>query len=150
MPCFRRPLEVEMSFLGLITSPFSQSQQTLPPLQRNADATPPANPPSLWSACRMNSPSRPKKRKQVHLISSAFVYNVWRVVRMKELKRHCPQVTFVLAFKAKRGEANSCYYSIQVPQLALVLATSNMFPSDAYSGFLATLPCSIFEQRCHF
>lgn len=44
MPCFRRPLEVEMSFLALITSPFSQSQQTPPPLQRNADSSPPAQP----------------------------------------------------------------------------------------------------------
>lgn len=32
MPRFSRPLEVEMSFLGLLTSPFSQCQQTLPPL----------------------------------------------------------------------------------------------------------------------
>lgn len=48
MPCFRRPLEVEMSFLGLLTSPFSQSQQTPPPLQRNADTlpNPPTSPPS--------------------------------------------------------------------------------------------------------
>lgn len=50
MPCFRRPLEVEMSFLGLITSPFSQSQQTLttpiPPSptkpRRSADISPPS------------------------------------------------------------------------------------------------------------
>lgn len=67
MPCFRRPLEVEMSFLALITSPFSQSQQTPPPLQRNADSSPPAQP--CGQLCRDEFGVSPQK--QSHLARSA-------------------------------------------------------------------------------
>lgn len=67
MPCFRRPLEVEMSFLALITSPFSQSQQTPPPLQRNADSSPPAQP--CGQLCRDEFSVSPQK--QSHLARSA-------------------------------------------------------------------------------
>lgn len=67
MPCFRRPLEVEMSFLALITSPFSQSQQTPPPLQRNADSSPPAQ--SCRQLCRDEFGVSPQK--QSHLARSA-------------------------------------------------------------------------------
>lgn len=67
MPCFRRPLEVEMSFLALITSPFSQSQQTPPPLQRNTDSSPPAQP--CGQLCRDEFGVSPQK--QSHLARSA-------------------------------------------------------------------------------
>lgn len=67
MPCFRRPLEMEMSFLALITSPFSQSQQTPPPLQRNADSSPPAQP--CGQLCRDEFGVSPQK--QSHLARSA-------------------------------------------------------------------------------
>lgn len=67
MPCFRRPLEVEMSFLALITSPFSQSQQTPPPLQRNADSSTPAQP--CGQLCRDEFGVSPQK--QSHLARSA-------------------------------------------------------------------------------
>lgn len=67
MPCFRRRLEVEMSFLALITSPFSQSQQTPPPLQRNADSSPPAQP--CGQLCRDEFGVSPQK--QSHLARSA-------------------------------------------------------------------------------
>lgn len=84
--------EVEMSFPGLITSPFSQSQQSLPP---------------LWKICR-HFPTQPcgQHAGWIHCQSSETVPSYFILMKMSEMKEEqLPQVAVVLtdaAFKAMR------------------------------------------------
>lgn len=127
MPCFRQPLEVEMSFLGLITSPFSQCQQTLPPLHKNADIPTPPQPPKhpLTSApspvVSMQDEFIVKTKEMGSRPSSpAFL---WRGSGRKQVHRFCVLVAFFSEFHNdgahsvyKRSERIIC--KAFTPQLA--------------------------------
>ena len=127
MPCFRRPLEVEMSFLGLLTSPFSQSQQTPPPLQRNADtlSNPPTSPPSPVVSMQDEFPIKTEATETIPSYFICLRVVCWKRFSFSVLKR------LLVADRQSTFIVNAFQYFCSIPlsaerfKLAALLFFSN-------------------------